>query len=467
MALALAALILFTANTSDQALPALDDCFYARKSVEMGRRGFSFTVTLGGVPTFQNPPGQFWLVGAAFRLLGENDFVARLPSALMAVGILLATWRIGHLTIGGPVPLVAVALLLLSPAFANNARRCMMEIPLTFWTVVAILSFLEGLTRRWWLAVFAFGLGAAILTKSLLGLLPLFVIAGGTLFVPAWQAAVRSPWPWLAALAGLLLGGTWTVDQVTHFGGSFLHAHYGAEILERASQPTGYADAVFAYPKILLQSFQPVVLPAIVGAGMILRDSRVRRTPAVLAALWAFAPVVAYSASSAHSARYVFPVFPALALCAAAALIRFTPRLAVVAPTVATSVALLGAVIFWTSPSLLSRPGTSPFKDNARVLSSAIPPDERVPYIGSRFWSHANPLLYYASRHLEPADSSLVEALAMVQARPSRLVLVDRERLRDVLARAPGAEGVVEAPTWTLLRLQSRNLGRDARGGLR
>ena len=81
-------------------MPALDDCFYARKAVETERDGGFFTVTWAGRPAFQNPPLQIWLTARSFALLGEHDLAARLPSILMALGILMGTYRIAQLTVG-------------------------------------------------------------------------------------------------------------------------------------------------------------------------------------------------------------------------------------------------------------------------------------------------------------------------------------------------------------------------------
>ena len=104
----------------------------------MARAGDLSTVTWNGVPTFQNPPLQIDLLAASFALFGENDLAARLPSALMALGIAApacsgsgAAWR------GEEVALTAAALLAAAPFFCNHARRCMLDVPLCFWVVVA------------------------------------------------------------------------------------------------------------------------------------------------------------------------------------------------------------------------------------------------------------------------------------------------------------------------------------------
>jgi 4-amino-4-deoxy-L-arabinose transferase-like glycosyltransferase len=85
----------FTANIHRVSLPSFDDCFYARKGVEVLERGFSFELTWSGQPNYQNPPLPFWVLASSFRVFGENDFAARLPSVVMALGILVLTYRIG------------------------------------------------------------------------------------------------------------------------------------------------------------------------------------------------------------------------------------------------------------------------------------------------------------------------------------------------------------------------------------
>jgi hypothetical protein len=70
--LLIAALALYTANPFGIRLPAMDDCFYARKGVEMARSGGFFSVTWNGSPEFQNPSLQIWILGRSFALFGEK-----------------------------------------------------------------------------------------------------------------------------------------------------------------------------------------------------------------------------------------------------------------------------------------------------------------------------------------------------------------------------------------------------------
>ena len=121
--LLIGALAVFTANPHGILLPAMDDCFYARKGIEMARSGSFFSVTFNGIPEFQNPSLQIWLLGRSFAALGENDLAARLPSIVFALGTLLITWRIANVLLGTGTALGAVALLAISPYFGEHARR--------------------------------------------------------------------------------------------------------------------------------------------------------------------------------------------------------------------------------------------------------------------------------------------------------------------------------------------------------
>ena len=140
---------LFAAGMSTLSLPSLDDALYARWGVEMARSGGSFTVTHMGEPEFAKPPMQFWFLAVSFGLLGENDAAARLPALLMACATLLLVFHLGRRLFDERTALTAVALLVLTPYFVENARRSMLDLPLAFWVCVSMTLFVEGRRRPW------------------------------------------------------------------------------------------------------------------------------------------------------------------------------------------------------------------------------------------------------------------------------------------------------------------------------
>jgi len=453
--LVLSAAALFFANTARPSLPSLDDCYYARKGVEMGRQGAFFTVTWNGQPTFQNPPLQFWILGRSFALFGENDGAARLPSALMAIGIALGVHRIGLLTLGAREAATAVALLLATPIFANNARRNMLEIPLTFWVVLTVLVFLAGLERPRLHVLLVLPLGAALLTKSVLGLLPLGAMAGAMLDARA-RASLRRPWLWIGVAGGLALGAAWPIQQALTLGPHALSEHYLGEILGKSTQPIPAWRRLAGYPLLLLERYHPPVLPAVAGMALIWKRWRTEGDgrPMVVVA-WILVPLLAYAFSSAQSLRYIFPVLPALALAGGFWLARRLPA-AARAVCVAVPVLLFAAAgVFWLKPQLLTQPGNEVFKFDAGVVAATVAPGEPIAYVGNRYWTLANPMLYYVERELEmPPLPSVPEGVRLAAARPSRLLMLDSERLVELRELGVPHLEVLKGRDWSLVRIR-------------
>ena len=297
----LIAVLLFSASMNVMSLKSHDDCHYAQKGAEMWQRGAFFTVTWAGRTDFQYPPLQFWLLGRSFALFGKNDFAARLPSLLMAVAMLLMTYRIGTAMVGRRAAMVATAVLLLTTLFITNARRCQTDIPLAFWTTLAILIYIEGLEKPKLHALIAIPLSAAVLTKSVLGLFPLVVVPAAML-VPALRKTLRNGWLWLGLALGLGLGASWTIHQYVNFGGAFMSFHYGTMVFSRTAQPLNLMDMLTGYALILMEHYQPLVLPALAGLIFFIMDRRRRgSTAADFLVIWAVLPVVLSSFSGLSS----------------------------------------------------------------------------------------------------------------------------------------------------------------------
>lgn len=454
--LLLAALVLFTARMGDLSLPSLEDAFYAREAVEMARAGRAFTVTWNGIPTHQHPPLHLWLVARAFRLLGEHDFAARLPTVVLALGTLLLTHRIGVLTVGPPAALAGVALLLATPIFVDNARRLMMEVPLAFWVAGTVWLYLEAAERGrpGWHALLALPLGAALLTKSVLGLMPLLALPG-VLARREWRAPLARPWVWLGLGLGLAIGASWPVHQWLTQDPAAVRSHFVAHVLRRSVGRHDLAALLSDYPRYLVKFYQPVVFPALLGLALGLRRRDGLRARTAVLATWILVPVALYSVSAFRTPRFIFPILPALALAAGHALATLAPRVAgVLTAWLVPLGAMAVALLYWTAPGLLTRDLNAAFKRNAATIRAEVPAGASLPYLGNHYWAVASPLLYYAERHLAPSSQTAARAVADARRHPARLLLVTHRRLPEVMAEPVGRRIVVEGPDWVLLRLE-------------
>ena len=449
------ALAVWTANPFGIGLRAVDDCFYARKGVEMARSGSFFTTTWNGRPDFQYPSLQFWLLGRSFAAFGENDLAARIPSIAQATGTLLIVRRIGATVLGPEVAIGAVALLAISPYFADNARGCMTDAALGFWVSLTFLLLLEGLRRPWLHLLVGLPLGAAILTKSILGLMPLPVLAACAAFSGAWRRALRGPWLWSGVALGLASGASWSIHQALRFGPAALRAHYIDGIATLTSRPLGLAERLTRYPVYLFERFQPVILPALAGFVLGWRRLRVARDPGVLLLLlWIVVPLALFNLSGTQERRYLFPLCPPLALLSAWALEAWSPRAARWLRRGLAPVLLgLAAAWLWIAPPRFLNQADPALVANRELLRSRIPIDEPLTYLGPEreYWPLANPLLYYVERTLEPASPTPEEALVRAATRRSRMLLCDRQALPSVAAIAPGARTVIAGVRWVVL----------------
>lgn len=457
MLLLIGALAVYTANPFGIGLRAVDDCYYARKGVEMARSGSFFTATWNGSPDFKYPSLQFWLLGRSFALFGENDLAARIPSIAQALCTLLIVHRIGAVVLGPTVATGAVALLSISPYFADNARGCMTDAALGFWVALTFLLLLEGLRRPWLHLLVALPLGAAILTKSILGLIPMPVLMACAVFSDTWRRALRRPWLWGGIALGLLGGASWTIHQALRFGTAALKAHYLDGVASLASRPLGVVERFTRYPVYLLERFQPVILPALAGIVMGWRRLRVAADPGVLLLLlWITVPLVLFTFSGTQERRYLFPLYPPLALLGAFALETWSPRIGqVVRRYVAPVLLIVAAAWLWIAPPRFLNQADRAIAAHRDLLRSRIPRDEPLTYLGPEreYWPVANPMLYYAERLLEPPASTPEEGIIRAATRSSHLLLCDRAQMPAVAALAPGARTVVEGEKWVVLDL--------------
>jgi 4-amino-4-deoxy-L-arabinose transferase-like glycosyltransferase len=454
LVLLLAALILFTARIGDLSLPSLEDAFYAREAIEMARAGRIYTVTWNGAPTHQHPPLHLFIVARTFDALGERDLAARLPTVLLALGVLILTWRIGVLTLGRAPAVAGTACLLATPIFVDNARRLMMEVPLTFWIAATVWVYLEARGR--WLMALAFPLGAAILTKSVLGLMPLMALVGA-LASEELRSTLRRPWVWIGVLLGLGLGASWLFHQWWTQGSGAVMSHLVSHVVRRSTRSFGLG-VLLDYPLILLKFYQPIILPGLIGLWLILRRPGPLRARGAVLATWIVLPVVLYSMSSFRTPRFVFPILPPLALCAGQALVAIVPRFAVCFGSILVPAAAVGVALgIWWNPMLLTRDANAAFKRNVGTIQALAPAGESVPYLGNHYWASASPLLYYAERHLAPSSRSAAEAVEAGRRHGGRLLLVTRRRLPEVTAVGAAHQVVVEGRDWVLLRVRHDN----------
>ena len=176
----LAALFLF-GDLAPDPIALWDESRNIINALEMRRTGLSLVTTFQFEPDLWNtkPPLLIWLMAGSVALFGPTETALRLPSAVAALATLLVVIAWTRRATGSlPAALGAAAILVLSPGFfaVHGARTADYDALLVFCTTTYLaLLYFEILKRRpsaKLLAAAGLAVAAAVMTKSIAGLLP-------------------------------------------------------------------------------------------------------------------------------------------------------------------------------------------------------------------------------------------------------------------------------------------------------
>ena len=298
------------------------------------------------VPFWGKPPLSFWSTAASFAVFGVNEFAARLPHLLAALGVAWLVWRWARQN-SQQQALAALALLAGCSLMLISSGAVMTDMTLVLGTTLAMRGFWLGLHgdesqrgRHGWL--FFLGLAVGLLAKG-----PLVLVLAGlplglwTLF-SGQLGRVWRDLPWVrGSLAVLLLVAPWYVAAELRTPG-FLDYFLLGEHWHRFVTPGWSGDryggahaapwgSIWLYAWVAILPWS-VLLPlawwrwrktggAAQEALSAVADDKSLR---FYWALWSLAPAVFFTFAGNILWTYVLPALPPLALLGAYYLSRQT-----------------------------------------------------------------------------------------------------------------------------------------------
>ena len=160
-----------------------DEPRYAAIARELASSGDWVTPRLYGEPWLEKPILYYWAAGAAYLVVGDTEFAARLPSALSALLAALAlAWLARRLYDGTTAALVVIIFPTMLGVFAF-ARAASTDMIFTTSCVVAMCGAIPLMTSNrpgalvWFQVLLGAGVGCAVLAKGPAGVL---LVAGAT-----------------------------------------------------------------------------------------------------------------------------------------------------------------------------------------------------------------------------------------------------------------------------------------------
>ncbi len=279
---------------------------------------------LNGVAYLEKPPLQYWLSAATLSVFGHNEWAGRLVAALAALLGVVTVRRLA-LRLYGPERARFAAIMTASMLlYVLMGQLTTLDMLLSTWLTIAIAGFCLAqadrehaptATRQWMLVCWA-AMGAATLTKGLIGL----VLPGGVLVLYTLLQRDWTAWRHLHLGKGLLLCAAivvpWFVMVERAYPGAFdfliIREHFQRYLTKMHDR----YEPWWFFIEIIAAGSLPW-LPQIVSAYLYGWRARVARGHFDAdRVLWVAAVFIVafYSASDSKLAPYVLPVLPALAL---------------------------------------------------------------------------------------------------------------------------------------------------------
>ncbi len=435
LALALAAAVLFLGAIRQGDLAGYDDAMYSLEAKGIVRTGDWLTPKSRGAPALEHPPLFVWTEAAFLSTFGISDPVAKLPSALCALGaVLLTYWLARRLLDDTLAAAVAMFVLLATPYFIKYAGHAMTDVPATFLFVCAICAWsLAEDDSRWYLAAGAFT-AMALMVRGLIGFALPIIFAMHLIAVrrrPAWRYLIP------ALLIALLPLTAWYIYVLLRYRGYAAGLQQGwleREVYGSLTPSWRRYTGAIEYAWMLTKSYWPWLPVMLAGVVSIVRQ---RRRPLFLLLAWAGTVFLLCAVTRSRVLRYMLPAYPALAILSAIGLLKWLPRRIVDramdwVPPLAV-VAAIGIVVLlppnWHATEI---------RAIAKAQDRALPPGEPVGFYdnGDPRYDETNQLEWYGTSLpvILPTRADLEEALRTGSV---RVFVLDQTTYRERIQQLP------------------------------
>ena len=305
----------------------MDEPVYGQVGKEMAHASLAnwLSPRYGGQLWFDKPPLFYWLTALSMRLLGETEFAARLPSALLSVGLVAATYALARRAYASApkAALWAGFVLATSIQFFTLARAAVTDMTLA----VCLLLALYGLyawtqtNQGRWMALAGLMTGLGMLAKGPVALVLIGVQTIAYLLLTRQAKRLLSPALWAGFALCLAVGLPWFGLMIHLHGQLFISGFLEANNVTRYLTAEHKETSPFwFFLPVLLGGFFPwsLALPwALTLAwrqGKATQVERAADNPALFLGLWIALVFVFFSLSQSKLVTYIFPLYPAAAV---------------------------------------------------------------------------------------------------------------------------------------------------------
>lgn len=300
-----------------------DEPRFAEASREMLERHNFVVPTFNGQERLDKPPFFNWCQAASFCVFGQNDFAARVPSALAGALTALLIFLFGTRLYGEKTSLIAAAAFTLCVQTLILAKASVVDMTLVAFTTFGLWAgweILNGGRRFWWWAFYT-TLALGFLIKGPVGLLPL----GSLLAFIAWPPRPNPPKS-IRPLAGIFVTSLiillWALPALFQTQGRYFQVGIGEHVIGRSLHPMqghgakhflGYLLGLPFYFVTYILSFFPASLFSLT-LFIYFKDKENRGDKERYLLSSVGLVFVIFTLVKTKLPHYTYPAFPALAL---------------------------------------------------------------------------------------------------------------------------------------------------------
>lgn len=347
--LILISMVAFLWNLGSIGLIDKTEPMFVEAARQMSLTGDWITPYWNGETRFDKPPLVYWLMAIAFKILGVNEWAARLPSAIAAIALtVLGFYTL--LNFGFPRPSavsekeqrkhwvsawIGAAIIALNPAWIAWGRTGVSDMLLASNISMAMLSFFIGYaykesshknsnsaSKKWYIAFYVFT-ALAILAKGPVGVvLPALSIGAFLFYVGKFREVLREMRPWRGLLIISAIAIPWFVLVTLANGQAYIDTFFGYHNLQRfTSVVSSHRGPWYFYIPVVIVGLAPwsIYLPSAISRLRFWQIAKWRQSPrpsqlSLFAFFWFISVFLFFSISVTKLPSYVLPLMPAGAI---------------------------------------------------------------------------------------------------------------------------------------------------------
>jgi len=332
LALSVLSSVLIFINLGTNHLIPYDEAIYAKVSKNiMQRNNWLMLSWQNNEPWFEKPPLYFWLSALLLKVLLAPELAVRLPSAIFGFSTVILIYFFAKRLFGKTAGFMAGLSLLTTFQFLYYSRTGMLDVTCAFFITASLFAYylsreeVKEVRPIFLLLLPGIFMGLAVLTKDVVGLLPLMIIGvfeilslilSGRLNLSSMLLSAGRIF--LITMVSALVFLPWHFLMFRSYGQGFINSYLVYHVLGRATTGVEYKVAPFYWYAVVLKVSMRLWFVALLPSVLYLLYHLIRnhsdRIKLIFVLLWAIIILTIFSVSKSKLVWYIVPVYPALSI---------------------------------------------------------------------------------------------------------------------------------------------------------